>query len=160
MKPSRPPASALALAALLGGALFASGCMIDTELGLASRIDSAALRSSLSGAEAELTMSVMVTFRVGEHAEGARDFYPNSIEAFVGDQRIGEIVPDAPPGFDPHIEPGQERQTTLSGTTTIPMGTHATLCGASSVTLLLRFTDGATGMVDQIDGETADVVCE
>ncbi len=141
--------------AVLAAAVALGGCadVIDTELGLDAAVDTAAV--TVSGGV--VSGSFDVSYRVGEHAEGVRSFRPQAISLFVAGAVVGTIVPTAEAGFDPMIAPGESRTVVLSGDAA-GVSDPNVLCGAE-VTLVLMWTDRATGEMGMHESTTTNVTC-
>lgn len=145
-----------AVAAVLAISGLTLGCadLVDTELGLAAEIDVATV--AVTGGV--VSTAVVVTYRVGEHAEESRSFQPQAIDLYVGDEPIAQLVPSAADDFDPVIAPGESRTVTLtagmSGVTA-----PERLCGAE-VTVVFRWLDATTLEIGMAEAMTSEVTCE
>jgi hypothetical protein len=141
---------ALAIAALL-----LAGCEIDTELGIAAEITSAVITVP---SDASVSVEVDVDYRVGEHAEGERNFQPQAIEVYAGEELVAQITPELPAGFTPRIAPGAEASVHLTGsddTVTDPRG----LCGTEA-RILFRWRDATSAEVGMTEGVSDVVACD
>lgn len=152
-------ALALPLAVLVGA------CTVDTELGVAATVRGGAVTIT---SDDVVQVEARTEFRVGEHADGTRQFVLGRLELFVEDTPAAQVNPDYPPGFDGQLSPGEEQAVTLTGATTpgaFPSAREV-LCGASTVRILVRWQDVTPGdtPVDSefgvAEGTTGDVTCE
>ena len=98
---------ALAALALVGVA----GCEIDTELGIAAEVTSAAL--TVDRAADRYVARVTVAFRVGENAQGVREFVPLRVDAEAGGAVATASSFDRPAGFSGVLSPGDSRSVTF-----------------------------------------------
>lgn len=137
-------------------ALALLGCadLVDTELGLAAEIDVA----TVTVAGGIVSAAVVVTYRVGPHAEGERTFQPQAIDLYVDAELVAPLIPSAPDDFDPVLAPGEARTVTLtagmSGVTA-----PERLCGAE-VTVVFRWRDTTTRESGLVEAMTSEVSCE
>lgn len=132
--------------------LLLSGC-IDKELGLDATIQ----RTAVTVTGDMVSVSMDMTYRVGEHADGPRRMQPQAIELYVDGDQVGAVTPDAPAGFVATLEPGQSESTTLEGTEA-PVAGADRLCGAT-VTVLFRWLDATSLEIGMTDAATMDVTC-
>ncbi len=152
-------------AAVVALAAVAAACTVDTELGIAAQVEGGAVTVTADDA---VQVEARVRFRVGEHAEGPRQFILQRLELFVGDTPAARVNADYPPGFDGTLAPGEDETVTLTGTSSAGAFPAARdlLCGAGSVRLLVRWQDVTPGdsPVDTeyglAEGSTGDVTCE
>ena len=147
---------------------FAIGCTIDTELGVAAEIQSAAITVMAVGTDDVISVSIPTRFRVGEHAEGRKMFVIQRAELMVGETPVAQMGIDYPDGFTGQLDPGTDQTVTLTGAT--PPGAfpdaRAQLCGAASVRVLVRWQDVTPGMTPLpsefgvTEATTSDVSCD
>lgn len=138
----------------------AGGCAIDTELGLAVTIEASSASVTSDGEGDLVAITMGVAYRVGEHAETAHEFQPQSVDVFVGEALVARASPNRPPAFVSLVRPGQSFTTTFTGETRPVTGADArALCGTEAL-LLLRWTDATTGEVGTSESTTADVTCD
>ncbi|HJL19563.1 MAG TPA: hypothetical protein RMH99_28125 [Sandaracinaceae bacterium LLY-WYZ-13_1] len=151
MSAPRARAGAVGVVAALLGVLVA-GC-VDTELGLDAMIDAASVRYE----GGIVSATVDVTYRVGEHADGARQFQPQAIDLFVGEELVVSLAPSVPMGFVAVLEPGDSASATLeAGLSGADDPTR--LCGAE-VRVVFRWMDQTTLEVGTTEITTTDVAC-
>lgn len=153
----------VALAALA----MLAGCTVDTELGVAAEIQSAAITVTGTGEATVVAVSIPTRFRVGEHAEGTRMFIIQRAELMVGETPVAQIGLDYPPGFTGQLAPGDDQTITLTGETSPGLFPEASghLCGGAMVRVLVRWQDVTPGM-SPLPGDfgvtealTTDVTC-
>lgn len=142
-----------ALACALGAALSGCADLVDTELGLDATIGTA----TVDVAAAEVSASVQVTYRVGEHAEDSRQFQPQAIDLFVGDDLIVSMSPSPPPDFRAVVAPGESFTATFEGVATDATDPTA-LCGAE-VRVVFRWIDQTTFEIGMTEALADSVVC-
>lgn len=145
-----------------------AGCTVDTELGVAAEIQSAAVSVSGTGDTSVVSASVPTRFRVGEHAEGRRMFVLQRAELTVGGTPAAQMGIDYPAGFTGQLDPGDDQTVTLTGSTMPGAFPDAPglLCGASPVHVIVRWQDVTPGMMPLLgdyglaEVETTDVTCD
>lgn len=137
------------LALLFGLAL--GGC-IDTDLGLAFELGA----TDVSVASGQVTGSFEVTYRVGEFAEMGESFNPRDVQLFVDGDLIALISVSTPPGFEPRVEPGESRTTTLSGMASAAEADR--LCGAN-VDVVVTYIEGLSRETRLFEATTSAVTC-
>ena len=148
-----------ALVALAG--LLAGSCTVDTELGVAADIQGASVSVSedAAGGGDVVGVEVEVRFRVGEHAEGDREFVANRLELFVGESPVAQLNV----GFMETLSPGDDVTTTITGTSTAGAwpDARAQLCGGDTlVTLLINWDDRTTDELGRAQTSTMNVTCD
>lgn len=153
--------------ALLAIALCGA-CTVDTELGVAAEVQSAAITVTGTGADDVVGVSIPTRFRVGEHAEGRKMFVIQRAELMVGETPVAQVGIDYPDGFTGQLDPGSDQTVTLTGAT--PPGAfpdaRGHLCGAASVRVLVRWQDVTPGAMPLpgdygvAEGETSEVTCD
>ena len=131
-----------------------ASCSVDTELGLDATINAASVTVA---PDDSVSVSVDLTYRVGEHAEGARGFQPQAIELYVADELVAPLVPMAPPGFVGTVSPGESIDATFAAPTDTATDPRR-LCGAE-VVVLFRWLDGSVMEIGMTDALTTDVTC-
>lgn len=134
--------------------LVLTSCSFDTELGLAATINRATVTVA---ADDSVSVSIDITYRVGEHAEGALTFQPQAIELYVADTLVASLVPSAPPGFVRTVRPGESYDATLNAVSD-GVTDPRRLCGAE-VLVLFRWVDGSVMAIGMTDSSTSDVAC-
>lgn len=105
------------------------GCTVDTELGIAAEVTSASL--VVDRATDRYVARVTVAFRVGENAQGVREFVPLRVDAEAGGTVATASSFDRPAGFSGVLSPGDARTVTFVGECLGGCGTAA-LCDAGS----------------------------
>ena len=151
---------------LVAAAAVLASCTVDTELGVAAEIQSAAVTVTGTGDATVVAVSIPTRFRVGEHAEATRMFIIQRAELMVGETPVAQMGIDYPPGFTGQLAPGDDQTITLTGET--PAGAFpeapGQLCGAT-VRVLVRWQDvtpGASplpGDFGVTEASTTDVTC-
>jgi hypothetical protein len=104
-----------------------AGCTIDTELGLAAEVTGATL--VVDRAADRYVARVTVAFRVGENAQGVREFVPLRVDAEAGATVATASSFDRPVGFSGVLSPGDSRTVTFVGEC-LGGCNAAALCGA------------------------------
>lgn len=144
---------------------WVAACTVDTELGVAAVVRGGTVTVT---SDDVVRVEALTRFRVGEHAEGPRQFVLQRMEVFVEDTPAVQVNPDYPPGFDGELAPGEEQTITLTGATAPGAFPSArdVLCGASTARILVRWQDVTPGdaPVDSefgiAEGTTEDITCE
>jgi hypothetical protein len=138
-------------------ALLVSGCAIDTALGIEGTIEAASVDVSAGASGDVVRATVDVDYRVGEYAEGTRQFMPSSIQLFVAGSAVAQMPPEAT-DFTSTLAPGDSASATFTGETTTATDPRR-LCGAAA-TVLFRWVDRATSETGMAEGTTSDVTCD
>jgi hypothetical protein len=127
-------------------------------------MQSASVTVAGTGAEAAASVMIDVRFRVGEHALGPRTFQVPRADVRVGETAAATVNLDRPIGFGGTLSPGESQNVLLTGTTTNP-DVDATLCGAGTATVLIRWEhrdamDPSTlPEIDVAQIDTTDISC-
>ena len=148
-----------ALLVVLAGLIGAS-CTVDTELGVAADIQGATVTVSpdAGGGGDVVAVEIPVRFRVGEHAEGDREFVANRVELFVGETAVALINV----GFMETLSPGDDVTTTITGETRPgdwPDARGLLCSGDPIVTVLVNWDDRTTDELGRAQTTTMDVDC-
>lgn len=138
---------------LMGFALPASACTIDTELGIAAEVNSANV--SLNTSTSELFVEAMVRVRVGEFAEGERDFIVPKADVFSGDDFIIDVNLNRPNDFDGTLAPNEDTEFTIRGS--VPF-TGDLECG-DPVNIAIRWSDMTTGEMGIAEASAGTLEC-
>ena len=150
----RRAAAALAALTMLGVA----GCEIDTELGIAAEVTSASL--TVDRATDRYVARVTVAFRVGENAQGVREFVPLRVDAEAGGAVATASSFERPAGFSGVLSPGDSRSVTFVAEC-LGGCNAAALCGAGGTVPIDFFWEDrgvSPPALDQTNG-TATVDC-
>jgi hypothetical protein len=155
---------------LVGSLALVAACEIDTELGVGAEITSASLVVTGADPAVDLTGELVVTFRVGEHAEGERGFNVSGADIDVAGESAGFVTLTRPADFDGRLAPGEEASVRLA-IDPVPSNpradARAKICTAMpsvNFTLIYQHFDASMptpmGMQDMAMRSTSDVRCE
>jgi hypothetical protein len=151
--------------------LVATGCTVDTEIGVGAEIQSVALTVRGVAPDTEIDLEMPVVFRVGEHATGPRQFQINGIDVRVGDgDSVAFLAPAIPATFSGRLAPAEEQTLVLGAD---PEGSNVTdrardvLCAGGAMAtavLVYRHRDAETGgeldwQPDMTSAGTSNILC-
>lgn len=143
----------------------ATGCSIDTELGVAVDVTRAEVVASGDAAETVVTVDVDLDIRVGDHAMGERQFVVTRVELFAkgeggDDEPLGIVNLDRPSDFDGTLAPGESQTVAFHGETRPGAfaATRDSLC-ERDVTALVRYEDRTEMELLTATGD-ASVTCD
>jgi hypothetical protein len=148
----------LALGLAIAGA---AGCTVDTETGVGADVLSTDVSFAGTGIDATIALQMTVRFHVGEHVMDARTFIPLRVDLFVGEQLVGTVNLDRPPGFDNTLEPGESETVDFTGSGFVANATARDLAcdPASMLTINIRWDDMTADEISMDSITTNDVTC-
>lgn len=152
-----------AVIAVLAAVAAVGACSVDTELGVDATVEDVEVVVMGADPGATVVASFRATFRVGEHADGAREFVPGRAALFVGDALVGELVPSSSGTFDGRLEPGEMRTFTLTGASrpgAAPMARAALCAPGATATLVFRWEDRTRAESGATTGAVMQLRCD
>lgn len=139
---------------------LASGCAVDTEIGLSADVTSASAEVIADPAGDVVAVTMDVVYRTGEHTMEARELLPQGIDVLAQQEHVVTLIPERPPGFMPRVSPGQSRSATFTAQSAPGAATDPRrLCGAEAL-LVFRWMDRATHELGSAEATTGPVACD
>lgn len=146
-----------------------SACTVDTELGVAADIQAVTVTVTGSADTTVVAMALDVEFRVGEHAQGAREFVVPRAEIFVADMPVAVVNLGRPTGFDGTLSPGERQVVHITGSTlagAFPGARDALCLGSPSAVALISWSHHAVGEpatmadIDTASAPVSSITCD